>query len=122
MKDCVFCNRLLLRGNKLMDFPCFYVIESEGQLQPGHTLVIPNRHIRSEDEMSTKEWGFYQEANTYAISYIKKTFGADCYSYINAPSSQSVLHLHKHFIPNIGGILKPGDIEKALRKHVYNST
>lgn len=89
-----------MHAQKLKSFSAFFVIENNRPLTPGHLLVVSKAHIRALDEVSAHDWRSYYEAVQFALRHITETYHKDAFSFINAPSGQSVLHFHQHFVPN----------------------
>ena len=104
-KDCPFCNVNLLYNNVLLTIPFWFVIDNNKPLTDGHIMLIPNRHIRSLEEMHFLEAIFYWIGLKWVFHYMKsKSKTGDAFSFVNAPSGQSVFHLHHHIVPNWFGI------------------
>ena len=75
-------------------------------ISPGHTLIIPKRHITSIFEATKEEvaalWNVLQQARTQLL----KEFSPDGFNIgINdgLAAGQTILHLHIHIIPRYKG-------------------
>lgn len=75
-------------------------------VSPGHTLIIPKRHIASIFEAQPDEvaalWAVLQQARTQLL----REFSPDGFNIgINdgLPAGQTILHLHIHLIPRYKG-------------------
>ena len=99
-KECPFCK---LPPERIIDSNDFaFVIRDGFPISPGHTLIIPKRHIGSFFEITQEE----REALLKLLDKVKETidieFHPDGFNIgINdGPSAgQTVPHLHMHLIP-----------------------
>lgn len=99
MSDCPFCNipdeRVILGNESVIAFLDLYPVN------PGHTLVIPRRHVASFFDLTSKE----QEHAMALIGYIRQMYklqGAIGFNVgINdgEAAGQTVMHAHWHIIP-----------------------
>jgi len=75
-------------------------------VSPGHTLILPKRHIASIFEATKEEVAALWEALQQARSELLKDFSPDGFNIgINdgLASGQTILHLHIHIIPRYKG-------------------
>ena len=75
-------------------------------VSPGHTLVIPKRHVGTIFEVTREELGELWDALNQAKQEIDAEFNPDSYNIgINGgpAAGQSVPHLHIHLIPRYEG-------------------
>ena len=99
MSDCPFCNipdeRIILGNESVIAFLDLYPVN------PGHTLVIPRRHVASFFDLTSKE----QELAMALIGYIRQMYklqGAVGFTIgLNdgEAAGQTVMHAHWHIIP-----------------------
>lgn len=114
--NCPFCNldeeaRVLAQGKKV------FVILSNPRLLPGHTLVIPKRHVEKIGDLTPSE---RKELFDTAIKFQKKIISklaAGCdmrqnYRPFLAQSDIKVDHVHIHLLPR-----EPDDTLKEIRRH-----
>ena len=114
--NCPFCNldeeaRVLAQGKKV------FVILSNPRLLPGHTLVIPRRHVEKISDLTPSE---RKELFDTAIKFQKKIIskiapGCDMrqnYRPFLAQSDIKVDHVHIHLLPR-----KPDDVLKEVMRH-----
>ena len=102
--QCPFCT--LPKERILFENASGVVIRDGFPISPGHTLVIPRRHIASFFDMN-----FIERENILALldkakDDIDKHFKPDAYNIgINdgAAAGQTVPHLHIHLIPRYNG-------------------
>ncbi|MEM0094352.1 MAG: HIT family protein [Candidatus Micrarchaeaceae archaeon] len=69
---------------------------------PGHSLVIPKRHVESINEMSAPEMLDIYNVLRKVIPVLLRVYGADSYiltAQVGKNSGMSINHLHFHLIP-----------------------
>lgn len=104
-EDCVFCN--LSPNCELICETATCVAFYDGYpVSPGHTLIIPKRHVASFFELTKHE----REAMNIMLLFVKKKiderFHPDGYNIginVNEAAGQSVFHVHMHLIPRYKG-------------------
>lgn len=106
---CPFCS---LPNERIIDSNSSGVAIRDGfPISPGHTLVIPNRHIGSFFELSEMERSDLFKLIDHAKNVLDAEFHPDGYNLgINdgKAAGQTVPHLHIHLIPRyIGDIEDP---------------
>ena len=101
---CPFCalpaERILILADEAL------VIRDAFPVSPGHTLVIPRRHIGSFFELSDAERTCMVELLAQAKAELDLSFQPDGFNIgINdgAAAGQTVQHLHLHLIPRYRG-------------------
>jgi diadenosine tetraphosphate (Ap4A) HIT family hydrolase len=102
--NCPFCmlpaERILILADEAL------VIRDAFPVSPGHTLVIPRRHIGSFFELSDAERTCMVELLAQAKAELDLSFQPDGFNIgINdgAAAGQTVQHLHLHLIPRYRG-------------------
>ncbi len=83
-----------------------YVIRDAYPISPGHTLVIPRRHIASFFELETEERDGLMDLLTQAKTALDSELRPDGYNIgINdgKDAGQTIAHLHIHLIPRYRG-------------------
>ena len=100
MKPCVFCT---LPPERIIDSsPLGLVIRDGFPISPGHTLIIPKRHVGSFFELAPEERTELLALLDRAKLVLDKDFSPQGYNIgINdgPAAGQTVLHLHIHLIP-----------------------
>ena len=100
MSNCPFCS---LDPKRIIDLNEFGVTIRDGfPVSPGHTLVIPKRHIGSWFEITKEEQTGLLELLDRAKKTLQIEFSPDGYNIgINdgPAAGQTVPHLHIHLIP-----------------------
>lgn len=102
--DCVFCTlpRESIRGENVHAI----YIRDTSPVSPGHTLIIPRRHIASVFDATAGEWLEFLFLLDLARQELDEEFHPDGYNVgINdgPAAGQTVPHLHLHLIPRFGG-------------------
>jgi diadenosine tetraphosphate (Ap4A) HIT family hydrolase len=70
--SCPFCT--LPEGRILLSKDCGKVVRDAFPISPGHTLVIPHRHIGSMFDLHIEEWSALFELLTAAKADVDKEF------------------------------------------------
>lgn len=113
--ECPFCDPKRFEKDTIFRTDHFILFHDYKPIVPGHSLLIPTFHIRTEFEIPENFRKEYWDANRKANEWIGATYSYEPFVFINPPHQQSVQHLHKHFIPGVFGIL---GVDKALRKYL----
>ena len=104
MSNCPFCT---LAPERIIDSNEFGVIIRDGfPISPGHTLVIPKRHIGSWFAISNAEQLGLLDLLARAKVVLQEELNPDGYNIgINdgPAAGQTVPHLHMHLIPRYKG-------------------
>lgn len=104
MTNCLFCK--IVNG----EIPYHKVYEDEHTLAfldinpttKGHTLVIPKKHAKDMEDISSEELSFVVESVKKVSSIVKEKLGADGFNIMQAngaEAEQSVFHIHFHIVP-----------------------
>lgn len=103
-QTCSFCSPELHRvfgANSLA-----VAIRDAFPVSPGHTLIVPRRHIASVSEATSEEfaaiWSLLMEART-VIEHELKPDGFNVGINDGRAAGQTVTHLHVHLIPRFAG-------------------
>jgi len=103
-KPCPFCT---LPDSRILDVTPFGLAIRDGYpISPGHTLVIPKRHVGSFFELNPEEAADLMSLLRSAKNVLQVEFKPDGYNIgINdgAAAGQTVPHLHIHLIPRYKG-------------------
>ncbi|MCK6409611.1 MAG: HIT family protein [Thauera sp.] len=102
--NCPFCE--LPAGRIVLSADEAFVIHDVFPVSPGHTLVIPRRHIGSFFELTEVERTCMFELLAQAKAELDRSFEPDGFNIgINdgAAAGQTVPHLHLHLIPRYLG-------------------
>ncbi|MBK8741254.1 MAG: HIT family protein [Betaproteobacteria bacterium] len=102
--NCVFC--ALAPGRIILSNDLAVAFRDGFPVSPGHTLVIPRRHVRSFFDTTAEERTALFALLDAAKAGIDSEFRPDGYNIgVNdgAAAGQTVPHLHIHLIPRYGG-------------------
>lgn len=103
-EPCPFCTLL---PERIIDSNDLALVIRDGYpVSPGHTLVIPKRHIGSWFEITQAEQQAILDLLTKAKAILETEFKSDGYNIgINdgPTAGQTVPHLHMHLIPRYKG-------------------
>lgn len=102
--DCPFCT--LPQDRILLSNPYGLVIRDGFPISPGHTLIIPKRHVGSFFLLENEERQALLALLDKAKAQLDQEFHPDGYNVgINdgAAAGQTVMHLHIHLIPRYAG-------------------
>ncbi len=103
-KPCPFCT---LPSERIIDSGHHGVVIRDGfPISPGHTLIIPRRHIGSFFELAPDEQPELMALLSRAKSVLDQAFNPQGYNIgINdgPAAGQTVPHLHIHLIPRYNG-------------------
>jgi len=106
MKTCPFCS--LPQSRVIDSSPLGLVIRDAFPIAPGHTLIIPKRHVGSFFDLEADERAELLALLCQAKVVTDKEFSPQGYNIgINdgAAAGQTVPHLHLHLIPRFEGDL-----------------
>jgi histidine triad (HIT) family protein len=103
---CAFC--AILEGNEpsVVVFDDDHVVAflDRRPLFPGHTLVVPRRHIVTLGELPAEEVGPLMRVVQATARAMESALGAEgSFVAVNNRVSQSVPHLHVHVVPRTRG-------------------
>jgi len=102
--DCPFCT---LKYNRVVAESALTLTLRDGYpVSPGHTLIVPRRHVGSFFDVTTGERDELMAALAQAKDVLDRESGPDSYNIgINdgQAAGQSVPHLHIHLIPRYSG-------------------
>lgn len=75
-------------------------------VSPGHTLIIPKRHVSSYFDLSPQERQDMDTMLQYVKQILDKQYHPDGYNIginVNEAAGQTVFHVHMHLIPRYNG-------------------
>ena len=100
---CLFCKDA--KGVSL-DHELAYSARDSYAVSPGHTLVIPKRHVASFFDLTPEEVQACMELITEERKLLDEEFSPDGYNIgvnIGPAAGQSIRHVHIHLIPRYQG-------------------
>ena len=102
--NCIFCN--LPEASVVLANPYAQAIYDGFSVSPGHTLIIPKRHVASFFELTAEEQAAMLALLAEMRQLLQKERNPDGFNIgINdgAAAGQTVMHLHIHLIPRYAG-------------------
>jgi len=104
MNNCMFCN--LPRDRIVFDSELALVIRDKFPVSPGHTLIVPKRHVASFCDTTPEEQAALLKLLRIARVDLDHVHHPAAYNVgVNdgAAAGQTVMHLHVHLIPRYPG-------------------
>jgi len=103
---CPFCSRIAA-GNALLGANDLAVAFADGfPVSPGHTLVVPHRHVADYFELTAEEqaalWALAAEVKR-GLDRERAPAGYNVGVNVGASGGQTVWHAHVHVIPRYAG-------------------
>ena len=121
--DCPFC-KSGIRDLSFFENEGFITVYNIAPILPGHTLVIPKKHITSFFELTDKELYDFVKFSRSVIKILSKAFGTEAFNWTlqeKDEAGQSIAHMHIHIIPRKAGDLPhPGDWYPKLKFNIDN--
>lgn len=114
---CAFCDKKIIRLQAYFETENEYVFYNNIPILPGHSLVIPKRHISSIQELSADEIKSLFETVKLVVQKLKKIYSAEGTNVAfneGICAGQRVPHLHIHILPR-----KPNDMSPDPRNLYY---
>lgn len=118
---CLFCGDP--RGVSLQNDLAYSARDSYG-VSPGHTLVIPKRHVAGFFDLKSEEISACMDLITEERKLLDEEFNPDGYNIgvnIGAAAGQSILHVHIHIIPRYKGDVEnpQGGVRHVIPKKAH---
>ncbi|MBN2390168.1 MAG: HIT family protein [Anaerolineae bacterium] len=109
MKDCKFCQivRGELPSSRVFENTLVYALLDVNPINPGHTIVIPRRHVCAFTDLNPQEIGQLALIGQRVASALKASFphceGISLSLADGEAADQEVPHTHLHVIPRRTG-------------------
>jgi len=91
----------------------FMAVYNIAPVLPGHSLIIPKKHIISITELSSNELFEFFNTARKALNILLKAFGTDAFDWSlqeKPEAGQTIEHMHLHIVPRLSNDLaQPGD-------------
>ena len=118
---CLFCTDP--RGVSLTNDLAYSARDSYA-VSPGHTVVIPKRHVASFFELSPEEVGACMDLINKEKKLIDQEFKPDGYNIginVGQAAGQSIFHVHIHIIPRYEGDVEnpQGGVRHVIPKKAH---
>lgn len=117
--SCPFCR--LSADRVLMENSLALAVRDHRPVTPGHTLIIPKRHIQSLWEASEQEILAMFDILKRVKADLEREFDADGFNIginVGPAAGQTVMHLHVHCIPRRWGDVRDprGGVRKLIKE------
>ena len=102
--ECPFCN--IAAGKIIASNEYCIAFHDRFPVSPGHTLIIPRRHVADFFDMTEAEISAMNTLLREVKKRLDSELHPDGYNIgvnVNAAAGQSVFHVHMHFIPRYIG-------------------
>ena len=120
--DCPFCDKKIL-NNAFLETERFLAIYNIAPVLPGHSMVIPKKHITSFMEISQDELFEFVSISRKVIKILGILFRTEAFNWTlqeKEDAGQTIPHMHIHIIPRIPEDLpNPGDWYDKLSNNRY---
>jgi len=118
--NCVYCDSADVQARKISENQFAWAVPTNMPITPGHTLVLPKRHVAALAELSNEELiGIFSLALAVEKA-LTMSFGAagfNCAFNQGEVAGQSIPHFHLHIVPRTAG--DSGITEYEPRKFLY---
>jgi bis(5'-adenosyl)-triphosphatase len=107
--NCPFCDSENIKNQIFYEDEIFYGLYNIKPIVPGHSLLIPKRHVEHLLELNDEEMKMLLPVLKKIIKGLLKTYDADSFDLSlqeGKPAGQMVPHLHVHLIPRVLGDLQ----------------
>ena len=109
---CPFCDESVPEIT-FLESPGFRAITNIAPILPGHSLIVPKRHVESLLALSDDEVAEMVQISRKAVALLMRFYGSTGFDWTiqeSQAAGQSIPHLHLHLIPRRDGDLpNPGD-------------
>lgn len=116
---CPFCEKINLKKLAYLESVSTKVIYNIAPIIPGHSLVIPKRHVQSLLDLDEKELMDFMCLGLKAVKVLRKVWGKRDFNFSiqDGPGAeQSVPHLHAHVL-----IRERGDFSGNIHHEIADS-
>lgn len=104
--DCAFCNTSALADRIIIENELVRAFPTHAPIVPGHTLIIPTRHVTYYEDLTSAEKDALEEVRQQIKQALTTVFGAEGFNYAwneEVVGGQSVPHFHLHVLPRKEG-------------------
>ena len=102
MNRCPFCDNVVREKESFMESKNAFVIYNIKPVLPGHSLVIPKRHVITWENLTSEEITEIGLLSKALYKVLRKAFGSEGYNLVvqdGKGTGQTVPHVHMHVIP-----------------------
>lgn len=102
MSECAFCKKEVIEYQSFLETDNEYVLANKVPILPGHSLVIPKRHVQNIHELNDEEIkSLFSTVNKVSLK-LKEYYQAEGLNFAwneEFIAGQTVPHLHIHILP-----------------------
>lgn len=117
-RECPFCAATILRA-AFLESDNFLAVYNIAPALPGHSLVVPRRHIVSFLDLTPAESQEIVCLSQDVATVLLRVFATRAFDWSiqeKESAGQTIEHLHLHVVPRVDGDLpRPGDWHTAVR-------
>lgn len=102
--ECPFCS--VAQGRIVAETALTLTLRDAFPVSPGHTLIVPRRHVASLLDATDEEAAEIWRALRIAAADLSETASPDGFNVgvnVGAAAGQTIMHLHLHLIPRYAG-------------------
>lgn len=124
MSACTFCDMGKIVHEIFYEDSNFLGIYNIKPVFPGHSLLIPRRHIESLTQLSPEEAGGLLAVLQKVMTALKAVYAADGFNVVvqeGASAGGTIEHLHIHLLPRKSGDVPAGEEWFAHFRHMEHS-
>lgn len=103
VSSCDFCSDEIGVAT-FVETPLFRAAYNLAPIVPGHSLVIPKKHIQSVNGLTDEEFGKYWQFAREVTNFLLEVFETNAFDWTvqeMPEAGQTVPHLHLHVIPRV---------------------
>ncbi|MGN6248030.1 MAG: HIT family protein [Ginsengibacter sp.] len=116
VNNCPFCKKT--KADYFLESENFAAIYNISPIVPGHSLIIPKKHVESLFDLSKEELAEFMLLGRNTAKLINHFFHTDAFDWAiqeKEAAGQSVAHLHMHVVPRkMNDLPDPGAWYQAL--------
>ena len=120
MTSCIYCTLPEITARELKRNDLARAFLTNIPITPGHTLVVPMRHVQKMEELTSEERAAIFALAAEVKDALRATFAAEGFNHAwneGPVAGQSIPHFHLHIIPRKAG--DEGITEYEPRKFIY---
>lgn len=105
-QNCPFCNQTILENQAFYEDDLVLALSTHKPMTPGHTLVIPKRHVERFEGLTVDEMARMGEVIQKVNLAAEKVYETSSYLLLQKNGvevGQTVPHVHFHYIPRKQG-------------------
>ena len=118
--DCPFCKLHEIGRQIIVENELAFAFLTNIPIVPGHTLIVPKRHISKYEELNDQEMRAIEDLRVKIMKALAKTFEAKGFNFAwndEKIAGQAIPHFHLHIVPRKEG--DTGIYEYDPRKFLY---